>query len=71
MQDPSTDFKEEIELFQLIADFYRINGRLILLELDVNTAFKFIFKAKTEYEYRFFARRSYTLMLSLETLKSS
>ena len=53
MQDPSTDFKEEIELFQLIADFYRINGRLILLELDVNTAFKFIFKAKTEYEYRF------------------
>lgn len=62
VQDPSTDFKEEIELFQLIADFYRINGRLILLELDVNTAFKFIFKAKTEYEYRFFARRSYTLM---------
>lgn len=62
VKDPSKDFNEEIELFQLIADFYRVNGRLVLLELDVNTAFKFIFKAKTEYEYRFFARRIYTLM---------
>lgn len=46
VQDPSTDFKEEIELFQLIADFYRINGRLILLELDVNTAFKFFLRRR-------------------------
>jgi hypothetical protein len=62
VQDLSTDYKEEIEVFQLIVDFYRVNGRLILLELDVNTAFKYIFKAKTEYEFRFFARRIYTLM---------
>lgn len=62
VKDPSKDFNEEIELFQLIADFYRVNGRLVLLELDVNTAYKYIYKAKTEYEYRFFARRIYTLI---------
>jgi len=61
-KDPKADYKEEIELFRLIAEFYRVNGRLVLLELDVNTAYKHIFLAKTEYEYRFFARRIYTLM---------
>lgn len=59
---PKYDFHEEIEIFQLIADFYRVNGRLVLIELDVNTAYKHIFLAKSDYEYRFFARRIYTLM---------
>ena len=40
-----------------------MNGRLALFELDMNTAYKHIFKVKTEYEYRFFARRIYTLLL--------
>lgn len=61
-EDPKYDFHEEIEIFQLIADFYRVNGRLVLIELDVNTAYKHIFLAKSDYEYRFFARRIYTLM---------
>lgn len=61
-EDPKYDFSEEIEIFKLIADFYRVNGRLVLIELDVNTAYKHIFLAKSDYEYRFFARRIYTLM---------
>ena len=61
-EDSKYDFNEEIEIFQLIADFYRVNGRLVLIELDVNTAYKHIFLAKSDYEYRFFARRIYTLM---------
>lgn len=61
-EDPKYDYSEEIEIFQLIADFYRVNGRLVLIELDVNTAYKHIFLAKSDYEYRFFARRIYTLM---------
>lgn len=61
-KDLKADFQEEIELFQLIAEFYRVNGRLLMLELDVSTAYKHIFFTKTEYEYRFFARRIYTLM---------
>ena len=61
-EDPKYDFNEEIEVFQLIADFYRVNGRLVLIELDVKTAYKHIFLAKSDYEYRFFARRIYTLM---------
>lgn len=61
-EDPKYDFNDEIELFQLIADFYRVNGRLVLIELDVNTAYKHIFMVKSDYEYRFFARRIYTLI---------
>ena len=34
----------------------------MLIELDVNTAYKHIFMVKSDYEYRFFARRIYTLM---------
>ena len=59
---PSVNYGDEIELFKVIAEFYRLNGRLALIEMDVNTAYKHLFKAKTEYEYRFFARRIYTLM---------
>lgn len=61
-KDPKCDYNDEIEIFQLIADFYRVNGRLVLIELDVNTAYKHIFMVKSDYEYRFFARRIYTLI---------
>lgn len=61
-KDPQKDYREQIKIFQTIADFFRINGRLVLIELDVNTAYKFLFIVKSEYEYRFFARRIYTLM---------
>lgn len=60
--DPVVSFYDEIELVKIIVDFYRLNGRLSLIELDVNTAFKYIFLANTDYEYRFFARRIYTIM---------
>lgn len=62
IEDSTKDYKDEIEIFQLIADFYKVNGRLVMIELDVNTAYKHIFLAKSDYEYRFFARRIYTLM---------
>lgn len=60
--DPTADYNDEIALFEVIVEFYRLNGRLALIEMDVNTAYKHLFKAKTDYEYRFFARRIYTLM---------
>lgn len=60
--DAKYDFHEEIDLFHIIVEFYRVNGRLVLLELDVSTAYKHIFIVRTDYEYRFFARRLYTLM---------
>lgn len=61
-KNPKSNFQNEIELFKVIADFFRLNGRLILIELDINTARKYLVKANTEYEYRFFARRIYTLL---------
>lgn len=60
-KDPKKDFSEEINLFRIITDFYRLNGRLAMIEMDVNTAYKHIFSVKSNYEYRFFARRIYTL----------
>ena len=60
--NPEDDFQDEIELFKIVADFFRLNGRLILIELDIITAQKYLLDAKTEYEYRFFARRIYTLL---------
>jgi hypothetical protein len=61
-RNPKVDYRENIDLVRLIIDFYKLNGRYALLELDVNTAYKHLFLAGTEYEYRFFARRAYTLM---------
>lgn len=61
-KNPKANFHDEIELFNVIADFFRLNGRLILIELDINTARKYLVNSKTEYEYRFFARRIYTLL---------
>lgn len=61
-EDNTVDLSDKIKLLQLIVDFYRINGRLELMELDINTAYKNLFVAKTDYEYRFFARRIYTLL---------
>jgi hypothetical protein len=58
----AADYHDQIDLFKVVVDFYRLNGRLALIEMDVNTAYKHLFKAKTDYEYRFFARRIYTLM---------
>ena len=60
--DRSKDYSGEIEMVRTIIDFYELNGRYALLELDVNTAYKHLILAQTEYDYRFFARRVYTLM---------
>ena len=61
-KNPKAIFHDEIEIFKVIADFFRLNGRLVLIELDINTARKYLVNAKTEYEFRFFARRIYTLL---------
>ncbi len=61
-KNPKLNFDKEINLFKIIADFFRLNGRLITIELDVKTAYKYLLNAKSEYEYRFFARRIYTLL---------
>lgn len=61
-QNPSNDYSDKIGLVKVLVDFYKLNGRYALLELDVNTVYKHMFMAETEYEYRFFARRAYTLM---------
>lgn len=60
--NPKANYQEQIELFRIIEKFYKVNGRLALIDTDINTAYKYLFKAKTEYEYRFFARRIYTLL---------
>lgn len=51
-----------IETFQACLDLYELSGKFFLINLDVRTAFKFLFKANTDYECRFFVRRIYTLM---------
>ncbi len=51
-----------IKAFQVCSNLYELSGKFFLIELDVRTAFKFLFKANTDYEYRFFVRRIYTLM---------
>lgn len=61
-RDASKNYQQEIEAFALIVEFFQVNGRLGLIEMDINTAYKNLFTAKSEYEYRFYARRIYTLL---------
>ena len=60
--DGSLDFSVEIENFELLQQYYDLNGRYLLLNMDFLVAFKYLLKAKSDWEYRFFARRTYTLM---------
>jgi len=53
---------EEIKILKQFVDFCEFDGRLSLMLLDINTVLKYILCSKTDYEYRFFARRAYTLM---------
>lgn len=61
-QDIEANFDVEIENFAIIRQYYELNGRYLLLNMDILVAFKYMLKAKNDWDYRFFARRSYTLM---------
>lgn len=56
------DAKKQLEVLQLYKGFADTEARLILFELDFLTAYKHLLHSKTDWEYRFFARRIYTLM---------
>lgn len=47
---------------QAYREFYRIYIRVMFFRIDVCTALKYLMLAKTDWDYRFFARRIYTLM---------
>lgn len=61
-ENPLVSYGEDIENLTLIRDFFELNGRYMLLELDFLVVFKYLVSASTDWEYRFFARRAYTLM---------
>lgn len=67
VDNPEVDYNTEIENFDLIRQYYELNGKYLLLNLDFLVAFKYLLKAKTDWEYRFFARRSFTLMHETRT----
>lgn len=56
------DAKKQLEVLQLYKGFADTEVRLILFELDFLTAYKHLLLSKTDWEYRFFVRRIYTLM---------
>lgn len=60
--NPKKSHAADIDNLTLIRDFFELNGRYMLLDLDFLIVFKFLVSASTDWEYRFFARRAYTLM---------
>lgn len=55
--------KEEFLKFgEAFKEFYRIYIRVQFFLVDVYTAYKYMLLAKSDWDYRFFARRIYTLM---------
>lgn len=54
--------EEQIEALRLYKGFADTEARLILFELDFLTAYKHLLLSTTDWEYRFFVRRIYTLM---------
>lgn len=54
--------EEVISFGEGLIEFYRNYARVILIELDVITAFKYLRLSENDWDYRFFARRLYTLM---------
>lgn len=55
--------KEELLAFcEVFMEFYRNYVRLMFLRIDVTTAYKHLCLSESDWEYRFFARRLYTLM---------
>lgn len=61
-ENPQVSYDQNIENLTLIRDFFELNGRYMLLDLDFLIVFKYLVSASTDWEYRFFARRAYTLM---------
>lgn len=53
---------EFLEFCEAFLEFYRNYVRLVFFQVDVTTAYKHLKLAETDWEYRFFARRIYTLM---------
>lgn len=60
--NPEACSKEQIEVIRLYKGFADTETRLILFELDFLIAYKHLLLSKTDWEYRFFVRRIYTLM---------
>lgn len=54
--------EEQIEAIRLYKGFADTEARLILFELDFLTSYKHLLLSTTDWEYRFFVRRIYTLM---------
>lgn len=61
-QSEGKQLNEHIEAFTALRDFYEDNGKLLMIELDVTESFRHIVGSKEDWEYRFFARRLFTLM---------
>lgn len=61
-QSKGKQLNEHIEAFTALRDFYEDNGKLLMIELDVTESFCHIVRSKEDWEYRFFARRLFTLM---------
>jgi len=51
-----------LEYGESMAEYYALFMRLVFVRLDVMTAYKYLLLAQSDWEYRFFARRIYTLM---------
>lgn len=62
MKDNSKDYSKYIQTFSHLKDFYEDNGILLMIELDVTEAFLHLARSRDDWEYRFFARRIFTLM---------
>ncbi len=56
------DLDKLIRCYESIHSFFEFDGKLILLSLEFYSSFKFLLQSKSNWEYRFFARRIYTLM---------
>ena len=53
---------EAIESIKLMQQFYEANGKLELILLDFFVAYKHLAMSETDWEFRYFARKIYTLM---------
>lgn len=56
------DLSHHIEIFTALKNFYEDNGKLLMIELDVTESFSHILLSRNDWEYRYYARRLFTLM---------
>lgn len=61
-EEPQKDYSEFIDFYSKQKIFFEDNGKLILISIDVTECFRHLVRSKDDWEYRFFARRLYTLM---------